>query len=63
MNRILIVGHQLQVMGFHMKKWVVIILVVLLCSGCSLQQVRKWFNDIEWERDDQTIRSVDMIWK
>lgn len=46
-----------------MKKWVVIILVVLLCSGCSLQQVRKWFNDIEWERDDQTIRSVDMIWK
>jgi hypothetical protein len=40
-----------------MKKWIVIGLLLLMISGCSWQKVYKWINEMEFEREDETIRS------
>jgi hypothetical protein len=44
-----------------MKKWIAIALTALILSGCSLKSIRKWFDEMEWERDDQIIKITD-IW-
>jgi hypothetical protein len=47
--------------GSLMKKWFVIALALLMLSGCSFSTVKKWFDKMDWERDDQTIRIVDFF--
>lgn len=37
------------------------LLVALFLSSCSWNKVMKWFDDMDWERDDQTIRIVDFF--
>jgi hypothetical protein len=44
-----------------MKKWVVIVLLAVLLSGCSWQKVKKFFDETDWERSDRTIRVMDLI--
>jgi len=44
-----------------MKKWMAIALLLLLLSGCSWDKYLKWFDKMDWERDDQTIRIVDFL--
>lgn len=44
-----------------MKKWVVLVLVAALVSGCSWQKVKKWLDEAEWEREDRTIRIIDLV--
>jgi uncharacterized lipoprotein len=44
-----------------MKKWTVLILFLLILSGCSWKNFMKWFDKMEWERDDQTVRIVDLF--
>jgi len=46
---------------FTMKKWVVLVLLAVLISGCSWQKVKKWFEEADWERSDRTIHMVDTI--
>jgi uncharacterized protein YcfL len=38
-----------------MKKWILVMLACLILSGCSIKEIRKWFDEMEWERDDQTV--------
>jgi hypothetical protein len=44
-----------------MKKLLLAALVMLLLSGCSINKIWKWIDEMEWERDDQTIRIVDFL--
>ncbi len=44
-----------------MKKLLLMILVTLMLSGCSWHKVKKWIDEMEWERDDQTVRVVDIF--
>ncbi len=44
-----------------MKKWVALVLILLVLSGCSWQKVKKWFDGLEWERDDKTIHVIDLF--
>lgn len=44
-----------------MKKWLILALALLLLSGCSFKQVWKWFDQMDWEPDDKTIRVVDFF--
>ncbi len=44
-----------------MRKWLVVALMLLMLSGCSWDKVKKWFDETEWERSDQTIRIVDYL--
>lgn len=46
-----------------MRKWLLLLIAILLLSGCSFRQVWKWWDNLEWERDDQTIRIVDLFIK
>jgi uncharacterized lipoprotein YajG len=46
-----------------MKKWLVMIVATLLITGCSFDRVQKWLDNMEWERDDQTIKIVDIFFK
>jgi uncharacterized protein YcfL len=39
-----------------MKKWLLVVIALLMLSGCSWNKVLKWFDEMEWERDDQTVR-------
>jgi hypothetical protein len=48
------------VRGF-MKKWVALLFILLVLSGCSLQKVKKWLDGLEWERSDRTIRVIDLF--
>jgi uncharacterized protein YcfL len=41
-----------------MKKWLLVALTLLLLSGCSLTKFWKWVDEMEWERDDQTIKVI-----
>ncbi|MEJ2716231.1 MAG: hypothetical protein P8182_03700 [Deltaproteobacteria bacterium] len=43
------------------KKWMVILIVFLLLSGCSWNKVIKWFDEMEVERNDETIRVIDIF--
>ncbi|MFH1114148.1 MAG: hypothetical protein V1792_09530 [Pseudomonadota bacterium] len=38
------------------KKWILIALAVLMFSGCSLNKMWRWIDEMDWEREDQTIR-------
>ncbi len=42
-----------------MKKWVSILILCLLLSGCSWTNFRKMIDDMDWERDDQTVQVFD----
>jgi uncharacterized lipoprotein len=44
-----------------MKKLLAAALIVCFLSGCSLHKAWKWFEELEWERDDQTIRTIDFL--
>ena len=41
-----------------MKKWLLVALAALLIAGCSLSKFWKWVDEMDWERDDQTIRVI-----
>ena len=48
------------------RKWMAVVLVmvvILAASGCSFHKVRKWFEKLEWEKDDETVRIVDLFVK
>jgi hypothetical protein len=44
-----------------MKKWLLVAIALLALSGCSWSKVLKWIDQMEWERDDQTVRIVDFL--
>ena len=44
-----------------MKKWVLIALTILFLSGCTFDSVWKWIDEMDFERDDQTISVVRFI--
>lgn len=44
-----------------MKKWLLVTLAVLLISGCSLSKFWKWVDEMEWEREDQTIKVMRIL--
>ncbi len=46
-----------------MKKLAFVALICLLFSGCSLSKAWKWFDEMEWERDDQTIKIIELFMK
>ncbi len=44
-----------------MRKLLLIALVTLFLSGCSLSRAWKWFDEMEWERDDQTVKIIELF--
>lgn len=44
-----------------MRKWLIVVVACVLISGCSFNRAWKWIENMDWERDDQTIRIVDII--
>jgi hypothetical protein len=44
-----------------MKKWLIALIVLVTLSGCSFSKAWKWFEELEWERDDQTVRIVEFL--
>jgi hypothetical protein len=46
-----------------MKKWLLAALIVLFLSGCAFDSVWKWIDEMDLERDDQTINIVRFIVK
>jgi hypothetical protein len=44
-----------------MKKWLLLVLVIVLMSGCSWRKAWEWIDKMEWERDDQTISIVNIF--
>jgi uncharacterized protein YcfL len=46
-----------------MKKWLIVLLALLMLSGCAFDKAWKWFNKMDWERDDQTVRVVHIFMK
>ncbi|MFA6224319.1 MAG: hypothetical protein WC647_18620 [Desulfomonilaceae bacterium] len=46
-----------------MKKWFLILIATFLIASCSFNRAWKWIEDVDWERDDQTIRIVDIFFK
>lgn len=46
-----------------MKKLLVVALATLILSGCSLNKIKKWIDEMEYEREDETVRIVDIFWR
>ncbi|MEW6348405.1 MAG: hypothetical protein AB1646_05050 [Thermodesulfobacteriota bacterium] len=46
-----------------MKKCIALMAICLLISGCSWNSLRKFIDQMDWERDDQTIRAVYPVLK
>jgi len=46
-----------------MKKWLAVALTLLFLSGCSLSKFWKWMDEMEWERDDETVKIVRFLLK
>ena len=46
-----------------MKKWLLVALTILFLSGCAFDSVWKWIDEMDFERDDQTINIVRFILK
>ncbi|MGO9122824.1 MAG: hypothetical protein ACLQPD_35045 [Desulfomonilaceae bacterium] len=46
-----------------MKKWLLVALTILFLSGCAFDSVWKWIDEMDFERDDQTINIVRFIVK
>jgi hypothetical protein len=44
-----------------MKKWLIVLLALLMLSGCALNKVWKWIDEMDWERDDQTVHVTDFL--
>jgi hypothetical protein len=47
--------------GHTMKRLLLAMLVLLFLSGCSVNSLWKWIDEMEWEREDQTIRVTDFF--
>ncbi len=43
------------------KKLVILAVAVTLLSGCSWRKAWKWFEEMEWEREDEIVRVVDVL--
>jgi uncharacterized lipoprotein YajG len=56
-------GSQLPHTRNKMKKWLLIALALVMLSGCAMNKVWKWIDDMDYERDDQTVRIVDIFIK
>jgi hypothetical protein len=46
-----------------MKKWIVICLLLFLTAGCSAKKIWNWMDKMDWERDDQTVHTLDLFIK
>ncbi len=46
-----------------MKKLLIVAITLLALSGCSFSTLRKWFDSMDWEREDQTIKIIDILVK
>lgn len=46
-----------------MKKWLLILVALIIIPGCSFTNLWKWMDKMDWERDDQTVRVVDFFVK
>ncbi len=46
-----------------MKKFAAICLLALLLGGCSAKKIWDWMDKMDWERDDQTVKMLDMVVK
>jgi uncharacterized protein YcfL len=46
-----------------MKKLFLVFLAILMLSGCSWHKAKKWFEEMEWERDDQTVHMMDIFFR
>ena len=46
-----------------MKRWMAFAFLVLFLSGCSFSKVWKFIDEMEYERDDQTICVVRFLIK
>ena len=44
-----------------MKKWLLLATVILLLAGCSASKMWKWMDKMDWEREDQTVRTTDFL--
>ncbi|MEW6110764.1 MAG: hypothetical protein AB1664_01430 [Thermodesulfobacteriota bacterium] len=44
-----------------MKRWILAALVLVALGGCSWQKAVKWLDELDWERDDKTIRIIEII--
>ena len=44
-----------------MKKWLLVFLTLVMLSGCSWTRSGKWIDEMDWERDDQTVRMTDIF--
>jgi hypothetical protein len=47
----------------NMRKWIALLLLLLLLSGCSTRSFWKWIDEMDWERTDQTVSIVDFVIK
>ncbi len=39
-----------------MKRWIIVALMLIVLTSCSFNRVWKWIDEMEWEREDQTIK-------
>jgi hypothetical protein len=46
-----------------MKRWMALAFLLLFLSGCSFSRIWKYIDEMEYERDDQTIRVVRFLMK
>jgi hypothetical protein len=46
-----------------MKKLLIVVITLLALSGCSLSSFKKWFDSMDWEPEDKTIKIIDILIK
>lgn len=46
-----------------MKKWLAVALLLLFLSGCSFSKVWKWMDEMDWEREDETVKIVRFLFE
>lgn len=50
-------------MRYSMKKWLILVLTLMFLSGCAFDKVWKWIDEMDFERDDQTIKVMRFFTK